>query len=120
MTSTRAPAGLSAPGRRLWASVVDVYELTEAERALLVEAARTVDQLDRLDAIARADGPVVDSPQGPRAHPALVEARQQRIALGRLIATLRLPDDDGAQQPVAGRPQRRGPRGFYAVPGASA
>jgi hypothetical protein len=50
---------------------------------LLVEAVRTVDLLDRLDTEVRRDGPTIDSPQGLRAHPAAVEARQQRIALAR-------------------------------------
>src|SRR4051812_12197140 len=95
----RAPAGLRAPGRRLWRSVVDDYELDEHERATLLEACRTVDALDLLYPAVRADGPLVPSPQGDRAHPALVEARQQRITLARLLAALRLPaGEDGDHQ----------------------
>jgi hypothetical protein len=122
MSDTRAPSGLRAPGRRLWQSVVTVYELAEHERALLVEACRTIDLLDRLDAAVRRDGPLIDTPQGLRAHPAAVEARQQRLTYGRLLAALRLPDDDAGHQPVtSGRPQRRGgARGFYSVPGVGA
>jgi hypothetical protein len=48
------------------------------------------------------------------AHPAVVEARQQRLALARLLAALRLPA--GAEDDLAAgrRPQRRvGVRGFY-------
>lgn len=121
MTDTRAPAGLRAHGRRLWAAVVEQYELAEHERALLVEACRTLDLLDRLDAEVRRDGPMLDTPQGLRAHPAAVEARQQRLTYGRLLAALRLPDDDAGDQPATGRPQRRGgARGFYAVPGTGA
>ncbi len=121
MSDTRAPAGLRAPGRRLWQSVVTVYELAEHERALLLEACRTLDLLDRLDAAVRSDGPMIDTPQGLRAHPAAVEARQQRLTYGRLLAALRLPDDDADHQLAAGRPQRRGgARGFYAVPGVGA
>ena len=103
------PAGVRAPGRRLWAAVVDLYELEEFELALLREAVRTVDLLDELDRRVRDDGPIVATPQGDRAHPAAVEARQQRIALARLLASLRLPAGD-----EAGRPQRRGAvRGTY-------
>ena len=105
----KPPAGVRAPGRRLWLSVVDGFELDEHELALLREAARTVDLLDQLDRRVRDDGPIVSSPQGDRAHPAAVEARQQRIALARLLASLRLPagNEDG-------RPQRRGAvRGTY-------
>ncbi len=50
MTKPKAPNGLRAPGRRLWQSVVDDFELEEHELALLVEAVRTVDLLDLLDA----------------------------------------------------------------------
>src|SRR5664280_2048140 len=65
-------------GKALWTSVTDAYELEEHELRLLVEAVRTVDLLDQLDAAIRRDGVLQDSPQGTRAHPAAVEARQQR------------------------------------------
>lgn len=92
----------------LWRSVLADYDLDEHEMALLREAVRTVDQLDQLhDAV---DQVVINGPQGPKAHPALVEARQQRIALARILAALRLPSGDESE----GRPQRRGaPRGVY-------
>lgn len=115
----RTPPGLRAPGRRLWASVVDDYELDEHEMAMLVEAVRTVDLLDLLDARVRADGPIVASPQGDRAHPAVVEARQQRIALARLLAALRLPSGEEGDRASGARPQRRvGARGVYGIRGA--
>ncbi len=75
----RAPAGTGGAGRRLWASIVARYELEEHERALLVEAERTLNLLADLDAAVRAGGAVVDSPQGMKAYPAAVEARQQRV-----------------------------------------
>lgn len=104
----RVPNGTGAGGRALWRAVLADFDLDEHEMALLREAVRTVDQLDALyDA---ADTVVVDGGKGPRAHPALVEARQQRIVLARLLAALRLPSGDEAEQ----RPQRRqGVRGFY-------
>ena len=112
----KAPAGTAAPGRRLWASVTDVYDLDEHELVLLVEAVRTVDLLDVLDAAVRAEGPLLDSPQGLRAHPAAVEARMQRIALARLLAALRLPAGGEGDQQEGARPARKvGVRGVYAV-----
>jgi len=106
------PTGTKASGRRLWRSVVDGFELEEHELALLREAVRTVDLLDALAEIVADDGPMVDSPQGRRTHPAVVEARQLKIALARLLAALRLPSDE-----EDGRPQRRGgARGVYAPP----
>lgn len=114
------PVGSGAAGRRLWSSVVDVYELEEHERALLVEAVRTVDLLVQLDAAVRADGALVDSPQGMKAHPAAVEARQQRIALARLVAALRLPAGEEGDTQASARPQRRsGTRGVYGLRGVS-
>lgn len=124
MTGKRKPAtpkGTSPAGKRLWLSVLGDYELEEHELALLVEAVRTVDLLEKLDAAVRADGPLVESPQGMKAHPAAVEARQQRIALARLLAALRVPlGEEGDQQPSA-RPQRRvGARGVYGIQGGRA
>ena len=53
--------------------------------------------------------------QGPRVHPALVELRQQRIALARLLAALRVPtgEDTGRAQ------HRTGVRGVYGIRGVS-
>lgn len=107
----KPPAGVRAGGRRLWESVTSEYELAEHEALLLREACRTVDLLDSLDAAIRRDGAL--GPDG-RAHPAAVEARQQRIALARILASLRLPAGDEDE----GRPQRRvGVRGTYALGG---
>ncbi|MFY1582873.1 hypothetical protein ACN267_32135 [Micromonospora sp. WMMD734] len=118
----RAPSGLRAPGRRLWESVTGDYDLDEHELALLVEAVRTVDLLDELERRVRSDGAVIDSPQGLKAHPAAVEARQQRIALARLVAALRMPAGDEEGDQVQGRrPQRRtGTRGVYSIRGGRA
>lgn len=118
-STDRAPAGLGTAGRRLWDSVMRDYELDEHERALLVEAVRTVDLLAELDASVRADGALISSPQGLKAHPAAVEARQQRIALARLLAVLRLPSGDEGDQRPGARPQRRvGVRRPYGIRGA--
>ncbi len=106
------PAGsaLKLAGQRLWDAVVGEFELEQHEESLLLEACRTLDLLDALESVVTRDGAIVPSPQGPKANPAAVEARQQRIALARLLAALRLPAGD--EQDV--RPQRRvGVRGTY-------
>jgi hypothetical protein len=56
---------------------------------------------------------MLDSPTGRRTHPAVTEARMQRIAFARLVAVLRLPS--GAEDDeVEGRQRRRvGVRGVY-------
>jgi hypothetical protein len=116
----KAPAGLGAEALALWSSVVGAYDLEEHERTLLVQAVRTVDLLEKLDAEVRRDGPLVESPQGQKAHPAATEARQQRIALARLLAALRLPAGDEGDQQAGARPQRRvGVRGTYGIRGVA-
>ncbi|GIF16210.1 hypothetical protein [Actinoplanes teichomyceticus] len=64
---------------------------------------------------------MISSPQGLKAHPAAVEARQQRIALARLMVALRMPAGDEGDQAQGRRPQRRtGVRGFYGIRGGVA
>lgn len=110
----RLPAGLKAGGRKLWRSVTDDFELGEHELSILLEASRTVDALDELEKIVRDEGVTNVSPQGVRAHPALVEARQQRVTLAKLVASLRIPLDDA--QEATRTPQRRsGARPLSAV-----
>jgi hypothetical protein len=112
------PKGTGPSGRALWRDVLSKYELEQHETALLIEACRTVDQLDALHEIATREGLIVQGPHGSKPNPALVEARQLRIALARLTASLRLPAGDADTDPAAGRrPQRRvGARGVYALP----
>jgi len=104
-------------GERLWRSVMDGFELDEHELTLLRSACATADHVEALDALVRSEGAVIESPQGRKAHPALVEVRQQRITLARLLAALRMPqgdEDEGAR-----RPQRRGVRGVQMIGGRS-
>jgi len=108
------PKGTAVSGRALWRDVLGKYELEEHEMALLREAVRTVDDLDALTEVVAREGVTL----GAKVHPALVEARQLRIALARLIAALRLPSGDEDDQAAGRRPQRRvGARGVYAVGG---
>lgn len=109
----KAPKGLGLAGRRLWRSVTDVFELEEHEMALLREACGCADACERLAGVVAAEGEMTTTRLGePRAHPALVELRMQRLTLARLLVALRIPAGDED----AGRPQRRGLRGVY--PGA--
>ena len=86
MTKPKAPVGSGPAGSKPWRAVLDEYELEEHELLLLREMVRTVDTLDALEARVAADGVLLGSSQGERAHPALVEARQQRLTLARLQA----------------------------------
>lgn len=102
---TKAPDELKPAGRRLWRAVLRDFELGEHEKAVLLEAARTVDLIDELQAVVTEEGVTAPSSQGIRAHPALVEARQQRLTLAKLLASLRIPLDD--EQQTGRLPQRR-------------
>lgn len=93
----KPPMPLKAGGRRLWRSVLTRFALAEHEKVMLLECCRTIDDLV---AIAAADGVVIESPQGRKAHPALTEARQQRLVLTRLLRMLGIPDD--ADEPAEG------------------
>lgn len=99
---------LAAAGERLWRSVTDHYDLDEHEATLLHSACTTADLIDVLDATVAREGAVIESPQGRKAHPALVEVRQQKIALARLLAALRLPQGEEGDTQASARPQRRG------------
>ncbi|HMM93973.1 terminase [Phycicoccus sp.] len=116
MNDKKPPTGLKRSGRSLWAAVLEEFELDEHERQVLREACRTADLLDSLQTVLDREGPMAESSQGMRVHPAAVELRQQRIALARLFAALDLPH---GEESGAGRTQHRGVRGVYGVGGAS-
>lgn len=109
----KTPPNLAQNGRKLWKSVTNDYELGEHELTILLEAARTADALETLESIVREEGVTVTTPQGVKAHPALVEARQQRLTLTKLVSALRIPLDE--EEPAA--PKQRGTvvRGLKAV-----
>src|SRR5690349_20287444 len=103
------PPGLKGSGRELWRSTVAEFELEQHELDLLREACRTLDGIDSLQSAVDRDGPLNLSPQGLRAHPALVELRQQRICFARLVAQLGIPTVEQADE--SGKSQRRSTRG---------
>jgi hypothetical protein len=55
----RAPKGLQTRGQALWRSTFGEFELAEHEQTLLLEACRTVDLLDLLQAQIDEDGVVL-------------------------------------------------------------
>lgn len=101
------PVALGTAGRAIWDSALDRFDVTEEERAVLLSTCQTADLVATLQADVDAVGPIVDG----RPNPLLAELRQQRIVLTRLVASLRIPDEDDAP-----RPQRRGgARGSYST-----
>lgn len=90
---TNTPAHLGDAGRALYAAAVEDYDLSLPELAALLQAAETLDVLRALEDSVRENGPIL--PSG-RVNPLLVELRQQRAILVRLlgILDLRLEDDE--------------------------
>src|SRR4051812_28189193 len=114
------PKGIQAAGRRLWDAVLAEFELDEHELTLLRQAAHVADTCDELQARIVAEGHIVGTGEQARTHPAVVELRQQRIVLARLIVALRVPLGE-EEQPKQGAPrlQRRSLRGVYTRGSAS-
>ncbi|WP_438479090.1 hypothetical protein [Streptomyces asiaticus] len=111
-----APPGLGESGRALWESVVDKFELEVHEQLLLLQACRSADLLDEL-AQQTARGPltVVNAKGDQVTAPWITEHRQQSQNLARMLASLRLPDEQDE------RPQRRGAaRRSYGIRGSVA
>jgi hypothetical protein len=105
----QTPRGLNAAGRKLWEiGTSDDYEFGPHELVILEEAARARDCVVMLDRLVETDGMMLKSSQGMRLHPAIAEARQQRLTLARLLVSLGIPplaEDD--------LPPTRGLRPFY-------
>lgn len=99
------PAGLTGSGLALWTSTVAQFGMCEHELSILREACKTADSIDALQSAVDRDGVLNTSSQGVRAHPALVELRQQRLCFARLMKQLAIPADDpagGRQKPLYG------------------
>lgn len=90
------PKGLDPRGRKFWKDVHATWEFNRDETELLTEVCRLLDTCDRLQAALDADGVTTRGSTGQtRVHPAVGELRGARLALGRLLAQLRLPDPEG-------------------------
>ena len=84
------------------------FELTGSESELLNEVCNFIDEIDELQFTVTRDGVTVTGSTGQtRVHPALGELRQHRLALGRLLAQLGLPDPDGASLPTGAQVRGR-------------
>lgn len=125
MADLRVPT-FGPRGQAFWRSVTADFEADDGETALLIEACRTLDVLDQLAAAVERDGLIVKGSTGqPVTHPAVAEARQQRVVLARLLKALRLDEEEEAPTEAAG-PSVNRERARYAAqqrwarPGVSA
>jgi len=97
--ATRAPKELAITGKKLWNRVLKEFELAEHEELVLLQACRIADNLDRLQLDLGTGTMLLESSQGSRIHPAAVEARQQSLALAKIMASLRIPFGEDDKQP---------------------
>ena len=104
----KTPRSLKGAGRKLWDASIAEFEWAQHELALLEEACRTRDRIVQLDKTVADEGIMLSSSQGSRVHPGIAEARQQRLTLARLLATLGIPALSEDKLPPA-----RGVRGVY-------
>lgn len=94
------PPGLKARGRAFWDDVMSTWDLDRDEWEVLAEACRSLDLLDGLRAVLERDGLMVEGHNGqPRTHPAITQINATRTLLGRQLAQLGLPSEDGSELP---------------------
>jgi hypothetical protein len=86
---------LGEAGRVLWDAVAPDLELEDRERALLTLAADQFEELELLKAKIREEGIEGEGYKGQkRTSPHATEARQQRLAIARLLGMLAIPPGD--------------------------
>lgn len=83
------PEGLGEHGAALYRRVQAEWDLRPDEEAILLAAARTVDELTILEAAMTKAKPVVQGSKGqPRANPLVHQVREHRLALRLLLSSL--------------------------------
>lgn len=116
------PPKLGRRARRLWDEVTGRYELRPDEAALLEDACREVDVVDRLEAALAGAPLTVEGSQGQdRPHPLLMELRGHRLTLARLLRDVGLPDpseDTGEAREARTVKARRAARARWGDAGA--
>jgi len=91
----RAPTGLGTAGKALWRRLVSAFDFAEHELAILEVACHQADDVAALERVIAADGMVVTGSAGQsRLNGAVSEVRQGRLALGKLLGALALPDEE--------------------------
>jgi P27 family predicted phage terminase small subunit len=93
-----APRSIGKNGARLWRRVLDEFEVSDGELALLEAAAGCYQRLvEAQEAIAK-DGLVLDTPSGPKTHPAAPVARDSANLLGKLLKQLGVEAEEDSPQ----------------------
>ncbi|MEV8079759.1 hypothetical protein AB0O38_09020 [Pseudarthrobacter oxydans] len=91
------PVELGKRGKAYYSQILEDYELEPSEVQILLEAARTLDEVEALKAAVSELGVTTKGSMGQVVvNPALAEIRQARAMFARLVQQLDLPaaDDD--------------------------
>ena len=105
-TGPSPPRKLGEHGGALWSRVMTDYQIADAGGVeLLAQACGALDRAEALRARIDADGEIIDTPSGPKAHPGLKDELGNRAFVTRCIARLGL-DVEPVQR--IGRPAARG------------
>ena len=98
---------LGEHGTRLWTRIVGEYCFDDsAGAAMLSQACLSLDRAEALRAKIEAQGEVVDTPFGPRLHPAIGAEQVARNSCARILKQLGLVDQPKHDRP--GRPPKAG------------
>ena len=120
MSKPKPPASLSIAGKSLWGEVVSKYDLRVDELAVLESACKTADMIATLDKEWDALGKpfLTRGSMGQDViHPLIGERRAQQSQLAKLLAQLKLPDDNAGATP---NQQRGAAQSRWAQHGAGA
>jgi hypothetical protein len=97
------PRKLGEPGMALWRSVTGEYRIEDAAGIeFLTQACQAADRVEALAAQITADGEIVRTRAGPRAHPGLKDEVALRSFIVRTLERLGLNFE--AIRPTPGRP----------------
>jgi|SRR5215472_14728115 len=90
-TAIKPPRKLGDLGSSLWESVQAEYRIDDAAGIeLLMQACAAADRIARLSEMIDRDGEMIETKNGPRAHPALREELSQRRFICRTLERLGL------------------------------
>lgn len=105
--SAAAPKGIGPSGRALWNSIAKIYDLRPDEKRILTDACREADLIAQMDTDYKKSTLMVKGSMGqPVVNPLVAELRQHRGVLARLLAQLKLPDQDPAESNGEATPTR--------------
>ncbi|MFF1336363.1 hypothetical protein ACFVYT_00330 [Streptomyces sp. NPDC058290] len=92
------PTGLGLQGSRLWAEITEENDLRVDELRILEDACREVDLVERMHVELLDARLVVKGSMGQDvANPLVQELRQHRALVARLLAALKLQDDESGE-----------------------